>query len=216
MSIGAWLTAALADFEPGLAEDRSKDLPMPFSSYEDETRARAQIRDCIMRYARGIDRHDPELTITAYHPDAIDDHGYYIGNPRDFAYRTVKTHAHLAAHQHYIVNHLVEFAEDAKSAWSETYYLMVGMKRSDLSVEMGGGRYVDRFTLRDGRWAISERLCVMDWSGNGERLKDLTQMYLAGTQDRTDPSYTWPDRKDRPLRNIIPPQPSRPTPSSDR
>jgi hypothetical protein len=43
---------------------------------------RADILDCVQRYARGIDRHDVELVASCYHPDAIDDHGLYVGPGR--------------------------------------------------------------------------------------------------------------------------------------
>jgi hypothetical protein len=32
-----------------------------------------------MRYSRGIDRLDRDMLLSAYHPDAIDDHGMFVG-----------------------------------------------------------------------------------------------------------------------------------------
>ena len=45
----------------------------------DEMLAREEIRQCLLRYTRGIDRHDTALVASAYHADAIDDHTDYIG-----------------------------------------------------------------------------------------------------------------------------------------
>jgi SnoaL-like domain len=45
---------------------------------------RQAILDCIHRYTRGMDRHDKEMALSAYHPDAIDDHGLYCGVAKDF------------------------------------------------------------------------------------------------------------------------------------
>ncbi|MCW2625710.1 MAG: hypothetical protein JWR48_2432 [Mycobacterium sp.] len=40
---------------------------------------RAEIRECMMRYARGMDRRDRELLRSAYHDGAVDDHVGFIG-----------------------------------------------------------------------------------------------------------------------------------------
>ena len=37
--------------------------------------ARDEIRELLTRYCRGVDRMDAELIASAYHPDAIDEHG---------------------------------------------------------------------------------------------------------------------------------------------
>ena len=34
-----------------------------------------QIHEALMRYARGVDRGDAALICSAYHPDAVDEHG---------------------------------------------------------------------------------------------------------------------------------------------
>jgi hypothetical protein len=166
--------------------------------------ARDQIRDCIMRYARGIDRHDPEITLSAYHPDAVDDHGYYVGDAETFAHRAVETHAKWAAHQHYILNHLVEFEACGAIASAETYFIMVGRRRRDDGIDMSGGRYLDRFELRDGRWAIAERLCLVEWSVHPERAAEIAQVFIQGTHDRNDPSYSRPITGARTPRDIRP------------
>jgi hypothetical protein len=46
----------------------------------DRLLAEADIRDAMARYARGADRNDLALLRTAYHADATDSHGYYVGD----------------------------------------------------------------------------------------------------------------------------------------
>jgi hypothetical protein len=62
---------------------------------------------------------------------------------------------------------------------------------------LSGGRYVDRLERRDGRWAIVDRECVVEW--NAESTSLLSDEVLAlltdiksATHDRNDPSYTRP------------------------
>ena len=45
---------------------------------------RQAILDCLTRYGRGVDRFDRELVLSAYHPDAIDDHGAFVGTREEF------------------------------------------------------------------------------------------------------------------------------------
>lgn len=42
------------------------------------------IRDCLMRYCRGVDRCDASLLRGVYWPGAVDDHGTFIGAAEDF------------------------------------------------------------------------------------------------------------------------------------
>jgi hypothetical protein len=45
---------------------------------------REAIREVIQRFARGLDRHDDALVASAYHPDALDHHGAFLGSPAEF------------------------------------------------------------------------------------------------------------------------------------
>ena len=46
---------------------------------------RQAIADVLVTYSRAIDRLDRDLLISVYHPDAIDDHGVFIGTREEFA-----------------------------------------------------------------------------------------------------------------------------------
>ncbi len=77
---------------------------------------RQEIFDCLVRYCRGVDRLDAELLASAYHPDAIDDHGIYVGRPHQFADYFLAFHEkNQTATQHVITNHSCELDGDTAS-----------------------------------------------------------------------------------------------------
>lgn len=159
------------------------------------------IREASLRYTRGIDRHDVELMLAAYHPDATDDHGLFIGSPADFADYANGTHdQNWVSHQHYVTNQLID--RDGDLAHCESYFMAV-LKREDGRCDMVGGRYVDRFAKRNGNWAVADRACLVEWHalvGPGEAGFDPS-MFLQGAQDKSDISYSRPLKLNRPPRN---------------
>ena len=103
---------------------------------------RADILDCMYRYARGMDRLDRELLRSAYHDDAVDDHVGFVGPVDDFVDWAFAYHATQTRHQHLLMNHTADIAGD--EAHSETYYVFVGTDRDpDKPLIISGGRYVD-------------------------------------------------------------------------
>jgi ketosteroid isomerase-like protein len=171
---------------------------------------RQAIHDVILRYCRGVDRLDRELVLSAYHPDAIDDHGIFVGGPEAFAdYFSAFHGSQQTATQHIITNHTCEL--DGDTAHCETYWLFAAMNREGPALSLGGGRYIDRMERRGGRWAIAQRKCLYDWQGvPGDYAltpEQIAKMLGAGpaTRDRSDPSYERPLRVD-PRRISHPPQ----------
>jgi len=166
--------------------------------------ARNAIRDCVYNAARGVDRHDVDLILAAYHDDAVDDHGYFVGTANDFAHRAVISHDAWPSHMHYIMNHLVWFdPQDSTRATAETYFIMVG-RRPTHEIDCFGGRYLDNFEDRAGRWAIASRLCTIEWSRNGEAMPELLSHFVSGRQDCADPSYAIATMDQRTHRDIRP------------
>lgn len=171
---------------------------------------RQAIHDCLMRYSRGVDRLDRELLMSVYHPDAVDDHGMFVGGREDFADWVIDMHSTLhISQQHCLMNHSCEI--DGSVAHSETYYMFIGMNKQGDPISVSGGRYVDRFEKRDGTWAIAHRVCVRDWISTDEPIDPddpaaftavkgglppaLTQLMgtaLQSSRDRSDPSYARP------------------------
>lgn len=184
--------------------------PPNLQSMVQELWDREAIRDCLARYCRGVDRFDRELILSAFHPDAVDEHGKFIGNPEEFVQWALDQHAkaHLS-HQHYMLNHRCDI--DGDTAHAETYFMFVSMNREGNPLTMGGGRYVDRFEKRNGVWAIAFRVCLRDWAKLDERpdMDDLSSFTStrgllsnemrafmnegpAAKRDRSDPSYQRP------------------------
>ena len=85
---------------------------------------RAEILDCITRYARGMDRLDRALARSAYHEGAIDDHVGFVGEVDDFLDWAFAYHGNQLRHQHYITNHYAELHAD--EAHAETYFIFIG------------------------------------------------------------------------------------------
>lgn len=161
------------------------------------------IREAALCYTRGVDRHDDELMAKAYHADATDDHGTYVGDAAGFInYAREGQSRHWSENHHYIMNQTIDL--DGDTAHVETYYLFAAaMRRKSGSVDMVGGRYIDRFERRDGRWAIADRACLMEWNGElAPSEMSVTDMYLHGSRDRDDLSYARPLKLDRPHREI--------------
>jgi hypothetical protein len=163
-----------------------------------EMKDRQEIYDCIMRYCRGIDRLDREVLLSAYHPDAVDDHGTYCGPVDGFADYVVDLHStHQHFTQHHITNHRCEI--DGEVAHTESYYIFRSLNKVAPLYTNASGRYLDRFEKRDGRWAIAERICLVEirnehWAPTG--FEGYTD-YMPALRDRSDSSYRRPLTVDR-------------------
>lgn len=158
-----------------------------------ELKDRQEIYDCIMRYCRGIDRLDRDMLLSAYHPDAIDDHGPYCGPVPGFADHVFALHYGMQHYtQHHITNHRCEL--DGDTAHTESYYLFRCLNRAAPFYNFSSGRYIDRFERRGGRWAIAARICLVEvrdeiWGPQGI---ENNVGYVDSLRDRSDPSYMRP------------------------
>ncbi|MEP7349570.1 MAG: nuclear transport factor 2 family protein [Sphingorhabdus sp.] len=129
-----------------------------------ELHDRQAIRDVVIRYCRGVDRMDRALVLSCYHPEAIDDHGLFVGGPEAFVDWAFALHTHVQfAHQHIVTNHSCEL--DGDTAHTETYWMFAGMHHEGAKLTIGGGRYIDRMERRLGEWRIAARKCIPDWGG---------------------------------------------------
>jgi hypothetical protein len=150
------------------------------------------IREASLRYTRGIDRHDEGIMAEAYHPDATDDHGAYIGDPAGFIAHANAIHSRdWNVHHHYIGNQTIDL--DGDTAHVETYFF-AALRRKTGPVDMVGGRYVDRFERRDGRWAIADRVCLVEWNGELKPAQTPADpaLNIQGAWDKSDVSYQRP------------------------
>lgn len=162
--------------------------------------AKDQIRDVIMRYARGVDRLDEELIRSCYHEDSTDDHGHWKGPGQDFAsfiVQSLKERSHHTTHS--IANVLIEInPNDHNKARSEAFSLAY-LRRTDESgnewLDFFSGRYIDKFESRNDEWRISERVIVHDWSMSTQLDSDSFPLpmdsFIQGARNHSDIVYDW-------------------------
>jgi hypothetical protein len=157
---------------------------------------RQAIADCLQRNARGQDRHDLELMASSYHPDAIDDHGDYVGPGQAYGERANAAHQAFTCHQHHLTTQSVDLFGD--TAHAETYYLAI-LRAESGAVVLASGRYIDRLERRDGEWRLSNRVVTVESRSNlpDAENDDRDPVFYPGTQDRTDLSYQRPLRPPR-------------------
>ncbi len=130
--------------------------------------ARLAIRAAIDSYCRGVDRRDGALIKSAFHADAIDDHGPFVGNAHEFADWIVDRLSSMPVFgQHHVTNCLIVIDSETE-ARAESYYLAYHPRRDEESGRVvllqNGGRYLDLFEKRDGEWRIAKRKVTVDWS----------------------------------------------------
>ena len=147
-----------------------------FEDFLDELRARIEIEDTLKRFMRGIDRQDWDLALSTYHEDAVDAHGFFTGQAKEFLSVVAKAHEHQNHSMHLISNMLIEFTARDK-ALVETYCLVfqrydAAGARTPGAVDapdatgsagvrkLATARYVDHFEEREGNWRVARRTVV--------------------------------------------------------
>jgi hypothetical protein len=155
---------------------------------------RQAIWDCMLRYARGVDRLDEQLIRSSYWADAHDSHGQLNGSLEDFLVGWLPGQEEREVAHHMLGNHQVELVGD--SAHVETYFISASKGVDSTTLELVAGRYEDRFEKRAGEWRIATRLVLLDWqcttdaSGMAKRLARSHR----GSRGPQDPSYERPVR----------------------
>lgn len=158
-----------------------------------EQKDRREIVDCIMTYCKGIDRLDRDLLESVYHPDALDDHGVFVGPVGAYLDWVIDFHrTHQQRTMHSITTHFCEI--DGDVAHTETYYIYRALNRRRPFFNTATGRYLDRFEKRGGHWKIAHRVCVVDilddnLDPEGNRGDGI---HPATARDRGDPSFARP------------------------
>ena len=167
--------------------------------------AKQDIADCLARYARGVDRADADMLHSCYFVDSIEEHGStYSGPARAYIDGAIERMKGGDVMGHYLCNLHVEFESDAL-AYAECYVLTFARfaKNGEKWDTLTGGRIVDRFEKRAGKWGIAHRVCVNEYAGAftaiGTPAEYLAMMKSTGpdTRDKTDVSYVRPLTKDR-------------------
>jgi len=139
-------------------------MPMtetPAASALEAALARAEIHDLCMAYARGVDRADEALLRSIFSDDAVVISGVVNGSGAEFAAQIcafVQTQLDLCFHS--AANEWIEVRGD--EAVGE-HYALAHMVIGGQDV-MTGGRYLDRYVKRGGKWLIRNRTFVADWN----------------------------------------------------
>jgi len=158
-----------------------------------ELKDRQEIYDCLMRYCRGVDRLDRSMILSAYHPDALDDHGQVVAPVEKFIDTIFAQHTERQVRtQHHITNHICEL--DGDTAHTESYFMYRAINKTPPVHTFGTGRYIDRFEKRSGVWAISARVCIteiMDDTHSPTGSEHFGK-YLPASRDKDDYSYRRP------------------------
>ncbi|MGF7150199.1 ketosteroid isomerase-like protein [Sphingomonas zeicaulis] len=172
------------------------ELTPELVAFVSEQKDREDIRACLLRYTRGVDRHDRELMLSAYWPDAYDEHGVAEGIAADFVDWAIGWHGKFQTrHHHGILNHSCEL--DGDSAHAETYYIFWGENRQG-PPQLSFGRYIDRFERRGGEWRIAHRVCINEMTATltAAEIPDEWKALMFKTgpnqRDRSDVSYVRP------------------------
>lgn len=163
--------------------------------------ARQRICEVLYRRARGSDRRDLELALSCYHDGATENHEGFDGSAADFikdvSMLSPTSRAPVSCLWHLLSNILIDVAGD--EARVESYHIAVVVRddpagRTHVHI---GGRYLDRFEFRHGRWAIAHRDVVFDWSRSdpaGTPYWDLVGLdrsrLLHGSFGAEDPLYS--------------------------
>ncbi len=120
--------------------------------------------DTLARYARGVDRCDPDLVASTYHADAYDDHGGYQGDAAGFvAWVKPTVMDAFTCTMHKLGNQLI-VVEDGR-AYAETYAVahhVLGDAPVPTDMIMGV-RYVDELEDRGDGWKIADRRMSFEW-----------------------------------------------------
>ena len=155
--------------------------------------AKDAIREQIYNYSRGLDRMDREMTRRVWHAGGtaaylLGPANSFKGTGAEFVEWVFKAHANITAHSHQMTNIII--GVDGDKATSETYALVSLFNDKTAgppSTTLIRGRYQDRWSKRNGRWAIDHRQFVYDFST--VHLETGSKTPVMGTRDRTDPSY---------------------------
>ncbi len=175
-----------------MATDRIADREARIDALLDKQ----DIRECLERFSRGMDRFDREAYLSAFWSDAEIAAGPFVGSAADCWDWAVPMHeaGQIATH-HALLQSNIDL--DGDTAHAETYYQFIGRNR-DESLFIAGGRYVDRLERRGGEWRIALRTNVIEWGCLPPPMPipfaDVPDIAVNGVSARSmdDPSYQRP------------------------
>ncbi|MEO7467990.1 MAG: nuclear transport factor 2 family protein [Pseudomonadota bacterium] len=163
--------------------------------------AKQEIAEILYKRARAGDRSDADLAHSCYHEGATERHGMFDGLATDFidvvSFTRPKPGSPIKGMMHLISNILSDFTDD-DHAFVESYHV-AWCQMTDGTDAAIGGRYLDKFERRDGRWGIVHRDVIFDWSRvepETEKFweKHPAKPFLFGKRGTDDPLYVYTGR----------------------
>lgn len=158
-----------------------------------------EIHELHARYCRGIDRLDPDLVRSTFHPDAIEVHPpWFVGLAHEYVDRSAQHSSGSLRGPwfHMIANELIEVHGDI--AYSEMYLWNINRYEEEGVDFFLAGRYVERIERRDGVWRTAWRCRLHDitrvdpigaiWSESWPPVPPEAH----GSKDKDDMSYRIP------------------------
>jgi hypothetical protein len=149
--------------------------------------AKAAIREVLENYCRAMDRIDIPLSRATWHPGGRAYYeGIFDGTCEEFCDFVPGFHRGFLSTSHAIQNCLIVVEGDR--AASETYveYNLLRAKGERHILATGLGRYLDKWSQRDGRWAIDDRHFVISFRYE----REVTARLGPARRDNLDPSYS--------------------------
>ncbi len=143
-------------------------------------------------YCRGVDRRDWDLVRAAFHSDAIDDHGVFVGSVDQMIEWMQDRHQGISSSLH-VLGQSYRRLISPDTVVAESYCVAyqthgsAGLGSEPVQVQVRC-RYLDRIVCRDGHWRIARRTVVFEsqMQETGIPIPDGT----GGSRDLTDPSYS--------------------------
>lgn len=161
----------------------------------DRTISTQQLATLTAAYCRGVDRTDEALLKSLFHEDSVVTSGAFNGNGQAFAVEICKiVRDSFEQAFHSTANQWFEI--DGDEAIGKSYAVAavtIGGEGDARTGVLTGGRYIDRFSRRDGVWKFAERHFVCDWTLQqpvaGEEDGLVAALPLRGQQGPDDPVY---------------------------
>ncbi|TAK54918.1 MAG: nuclear transport factor 2 family protein [Gammaproteobacteria bacterium] len=152
-----------------------------------------EIRTVLSEYCHGCDRLDQVRMASVYLDGSWDDHG--VHKMPGSAFAEVATSS-LLKDSNMCVHHLGQslIRIDGDEAGADTYFIAVLRRTVEDGQEIldqMGGRFVDRFRRHNGKWKISHRTCVREWSISHPVQQDwlIGMPFVNGERSGRDPSF---------------------------
>jgi hypothetical protein len=124
---------------------------------------REQIRECIVRLARGEDRRNAELISASYWRDSTTDYGVFAGTFDQYLAWVVPGSPAIPVTQHQLGQSFIDLEGDVAHVETHvTSYHRINMGTEERDTVIGG-RYLDRLEKRGGEWRIAQRTMLYDW-----------------------------------------------------